>query len=581
MSTGPYFHTSQLYVGNPLAAAHPLYQSLCFDDVLLRPTHSRVQSRSHINISSKLAPHNTEGRQIYLKKPLISSPMDTVTDSRMAINMALNGGLGIIHRFMSLDDQVAEIARVKRYVNYIFYQPYTISPTATISEAIELARQNGVTTLCVTCPATTGDQPQLPVLQGLLTRRDMQPYLDKLDNPHSQTALDEQLDLETPVSNIMTQQSDLLTIKSCYKTADDIERNPEYLDKIMGYADYIMKTYRVEKVPIIYSYYHDDYEYGDIESHMTPSGKLVGLITIRSVEFYMRRRHLACLDRQGRLCVGAAVSIKSGIEECAKTLVQAGADLLCVDVANGHNAYTIAAVATLRKLLPTTVIMAGNVVTAEGYRNLALAGADCVRVGIGNGSICTTRLETGVGFGQFSAIQEIHQESLTLPIYQRPVIISDGGSLGKTGNKVKALAAGADAVMLGRSLATCEESPGSIIIKDGKRMKYYRGMASTMASLSNQEKHDKKGEQPPMDKRAKKQQPMIGVASEGVDGMVEVQGSVKEKLDSIAAGIKSGLSYLDVFSMEELGIKRRNNQIEWARCTAIGMSETGTRIQKF
>lgn len=580
------------------------YDSLCFDDVLLRPRQSRVKSRSHIDVSTKLA--TNEQRQIHLKKPLISSPMDTVTDSEMAIHMALNGGLGIIHRFMSLEDQIAEVARVKRYVNYIFYHPYTVTPETTIREAIAITRNNGVTTLCVASPScnmsrgipTDPRYINLPNICGIITRRDMQAFIDKLDrlshpgllsqpsslsvsgasNPND-LQLDSFLDLDIPVTEIMTPYSELCVLKTPYKTASEIEADPEYLSTMMKMADYIMKSQRVEKVPIIYAYYHHDYEYGSVEPDLVATTKLIGLITRRSVEFYLHRRQLACLDKQGRLCVGVAIGIKPGLEQRAKKLVNAGADLLCVDVANGHNIHTVDAVKKLRAMFPYTVIMAGNIVTAEGYYYLAEAGADCVRVGIGNGSICTTRLETGVGFGQFSAVQEIYQASRTIsnPV-MRPIIISDGGSLGKTGNKMKALAAGADAVMLGRSLASCEESPGSIIIKNGKRMKYYRGMASTMASLSNQEKQQSNASSgQPMGKRSKTQDVR---ASEGVDGLIEVQCSVKEKLETIVAGIKSGMSYLDVYSMEELDMARSNHEIKWGRCTAIGMSETGTRVHK-
>lgn len=564
-----------------------MHESLCFDDVLLRPRQSSVKSRSDINISTKLA--TDDSRQIHLKKPLISSPMDTVTDSEMAIHMALNGGLGIVHRFMSLDNQVAEIARVKRYVNYIFYQPYTIHSSATVLDAINEVRNNNVTTLCVV--DTLNKDVLMPKLLGLITRRDLQPYVDQLDNMHSATSLDTTLHLDTLVSNVMTKIADLHIIKFAGNLKNNIEHNATCLDEIMMAAYNIMSTHGIEKVPVINAYYHDDYEYGNITPstntsimghYLESTGELIGMITRRSVDFYMYRRHLACLDKQGRLCVGAAVGIKDDMEDHASQLVNAGADLLCVDVANGHNIHTVNAVRILRQRFPNTVIMAGNIVTAEGYRHLADAGADCIRVGIGNGSICTTRLETGVGYGQFSAMQEIYNASLSIAdLKHRPIIISDGGSLGKTGNKMKALAAGANAVMLGRSLASCEESPGSIIVKNGKRMKYYRGMASTMASLSNQEQRHQQtncdAQCGPITKRSKRQ---TVKASEGVSGMVEIQCSVGEKLEAIAAGIKSGMSYLGAFSMEELDSYRRDRKIEWGRCTAIGMSETGTRVQK-
>lgn len=566
-----------------------MYESLCFDDVLLRPRPSSIRTRSDINLDTVLG--YVQGRKINLKKPLISSPMDTVTDGEMAINMALNGGLGIIHRFMSIDEQVAEVIRVKRYVNYIFTEPYTVKDTMTIGEVIKRANEKQVTTFCV-----MNDKNRLV---GIVTRRDFQYYIDAVDACIDSNKVDEisKVEGDRLISKIMTPIIDMHKVTVLNKSINDVKTDHSYLESIMDIANNILNLYRIEKVPIVAHYRHEDYEYGDVLDQSMPTGELLGLITRRSVEFYKKHRKKACLDTKGRLCVGAAVGIKAGFLDKAARLVDAGVDLLCVDVANGHNTNTHDAVRQLRDRFPNIVIMAGNVVTAEGYKDLVEAGADCIRIGIGNGSICTTRLETGVGFGQFTAIREIYKCRVEMMNKLResglehtmPTLISDGGSLGKTGNKVKALVAGADAIMLGRSLASCEESPGKIIIKDGKRMKYYRGMASTMASLSSQERN-KSGLSTYIDmdaltlpaKRTKKQDIR---ASEGVDGLVEIQCSVSEQLDTIIAGVRSGLSYLGVTNMNELETLRQipsgqKGCIEWARSTAIGQRETGIRINR-
>jgi len=275
------------------------------------------------------------------------------------------------------------------------------------------------------------------------------------------------------------------------------------------------------------------------------------------------------LDTHGRLRVGAAVGIKPGYLDQTQKLVAAGVDLICVDVANGHNTHTLDAVRAIRAKFPELVIMSGNVCTGPGALALAAAGSDCIRIGIGNGSICSTRLETGVGFGQWSSVRECFLALETNPEFRQVKLICDGGSLGKSGNKFKALAAGASAVMLGRTLASCDESPGQVITRNGKRMKYFRGMASTMANISNQERATK---------RAK---PNTNFTAEGVDGVVELKGSVADLLGQINGALRSGMSYLGTRTMDELHHLARDGQIQWAQQTAIGMSETGIRVSTF
>ena len=251
-------------------------------------------------------------------------------------------------------------------------------------------------------------------------------------------------------------------------------------------------------------------------------------------------------------------------------LVAAQVDLICVDVANGYNEYTAKAIHQIRSKYPALVIMAGNVCNAAGFEFLAdpMLDVDCIRVGIGNGSICTTRLETGIGKGQFSAVLECFQSKVNNPHFLSH-IICDGGSLGKTGNKVKALAAGAVAVMLGRTLASTEESPGQIIYRNGKRFKYIRGMASTMASLSSQEK------------LKKFKSDISSMTSEGVDGEQELTGSVIDLLEQIKGGLRSGLSYLGAHTIGQLHEKAVKQEIRFNLVSSIGMSETGIRVKTY
>lgn len=507
-------------------------QSLCFDDVLLRPRHSTVKSRSQIDISVDISSHPS--RSLVLKRPLVASPMDTVCEAQMAIHMALNGGLGIIHRFMPDDEQVQQVAMVKRYVKYVITDPYTLASTLTAKDVINHVDEVGVHTFCI-----VGEDLSLA---GLVTRRDMM-----------------HCDPDMPVSQFMTPYDRLhcifLTTSELSELMTAGESRHWTLHGLMTQARDMMAREGVEKIPVV-------------SSRANPL--LTGIITLRSVNYYFDNQESATLDTHGQLRVGAAVGIRDGYLEQAGRLVAAGADLLCVDVANGHNEHTLAAVKAIRAAYPHIVIMSGNVCTAEGYLALSAAGSDCVRIGIGNGSICSTRLETGIGYGQFSSVNECMDAMLSIPADECSAkLVCDGGSLGKTGNKLKALASGASVVMLGRTLAGCEESPGQVIERNNKRVKYFRGMASRMANLSKQER---------VTGHKRKHQLDTEAATEGVDGITELKGPVSGMLNQICAGIRSGMSYLGVYSMSELHELRRENKIEWAQCTAIGLSETGIRV---
>lgn len=514
--------------------------SYCFDDVLMEPLYSDITTRSIISLHTNIATHH---RSLILKTPLISSPMDTVTETQMAIKMALCGGLGIIHRYMSIDDQVAQVVKVKRFLQYIIRQPYRVLPSTTYAELELQIAMYGVSTYCVV------DDMVCNRFLGILTKRDIEAMANSPDAAQDKC-----------VAAFMT-SVDNSSFQAVYCDQQEIENNP---DLIIQLAKKKMLEYRIEKMPIL----------------STPNNpQLLGLLTLKNIRHWENNQSRACIDSTGALCVGAAIGIIGDYMERLDALVLAGVDLVCVDVANGFNANIYQAILQVRSRYPNLVIMAGNVCNQAGFEYLAdpRLDIDCIRVGIGNGSICTTRLETGIGKGQFSAVWECFQAKTQNHLAAH--IICDGGSLGKTGNKVKALAAGASAVMLGRTLASTEESPGDIIYRNGKRFKYIRGMASTMANISKQEKiqsTSNTGANPNSNKKIK-----LNIAAEGVDGEQELTGSVQDLLEQINAGIKSGCSYLGARNIEEIHEKRRKGDIKFNLTTSIGMSETGLRVKTY
>lgn len=523
--------------------------SYCFDDVLMEPLYSNIQSRSQISLETNIA---TNGRVLILKTPLISSPMDTVTETQMGIKMALAGGLGIIHRFMTIEDQVAQVVKVKRFLQYVIREPYRVLPTASYMDVEALIEKYGVSTYCVV------DNFENNGFLGILTRRDIEAMKNYSSNVGNVT------DSNIQVSNFMTSYLQEDGYRAVLH-AEDYSLLTNQTDSILKVAKDTMLYNRCEKIPIIKS-----------------NGKLDGLITLKNIRHWENNKTKACIDSTGALCVGAAIGIVGDYMERLDALVKAHVDLICIDVANGFNEHVAVAIRNIRTRYPSLVLMAGNVCNAAGFQYLSdpTLDIDCIRVGIGNGSICTTRLETGIGKGQFSAIQECFQAKRDYQL--NPQIICDGGSLGKTGNKVKALAAGAVAVMLGRTLASTEESPGQIIYRNGRRFKYIRGMASTMANLSKQEKSQSKTQSPAL---APAQQPnkklKTDFTSEGVDGEQELTGSVIELIEQINGGIRSGLSYLGSQNLDELHEKAKNNQIKFNLVTSIGMSETGIRVKTY
>lgn len=510
-----------------------LGQSFCFDDILMEPLLSSINSRKNINLNINIG---TNGRTLVLKTPLISSPMDTVTETDMAIHMALNGGLGIIHRYMSIEEEVAQVSKVKRHLQYIISEPYTIGPYATCDDVVKMQDEHGVSSFCV----VEEDNKFL----GIITRRDIE-YMQHCNGLGGSCMGSAGGKLCKNVSGFMNKE----IIKF------DMMDAAYSLENTLRLAKELMLENKIQKIPLL------------------RNGKLHGLITLKNIKHYEDNKSKACIDSNGALCVGASVGIIGDYLERLDALVVAGVDLVCIDVANGFNTNVFNVIKTIRTKYPKLVLMVGNVCNWQGYAALCEYDVDCIRVGVGNGSICTTRLETGIGKGQFSAVSECFRYKNVNAC--APNIICDGGSLGKNGNKAKALASGASAFMLGRTLASTEESPGTIIYRNGKRFKYIRGMASTMATLSKQEKTNDEGV------KSGSKRKRGNIHSEGVDGEQELSGSVVDVLEQINGSLKSSMSYLGCCNIGELHEKNKNGEIKFNLVTSIGMSETGIRVKTY
>ena len=551
-----------------------LGQSFCFDDVLMEPLISNISSRSSISLETNIG---INGRSLMLKTPLISSPMDTVTETEMAIKMALNGGLGIIHRYMSIEDQVAQVTKVKRYLQYIITEPYKLLPTATFDEIERLRELYNVSSFCVVDANNT--------LLGIITRRDLE-YMKYYERDGSgsgsgggggcggsgysgsvnNNSLTVAYFMNTNIIKI-----DIMSSMNGYIQQNPVENTYESILKI---SKQLMLQHKIEKIPIV------------------KGSTLIGLVTLKNIRHYENNKSKACVDANGALCVGASVGIVGDYLQRLELLVSAGVDLICIDVANGFNENVFNVIKIIRDKYPTLILMVGNVCNWQGYAALAKFDVDCIRIGVGNGSICTTRLETGIGKGQFSAVAECFRYKITNNAL--PHIICDGGSLGKNGNKVKALACGSSAVMLGRTLSSTEESPGSIIYRNGKRFKYIRGMASTMASLSKEEKTGggvrsgsgsgsggSGGSGGSRSSSSNNKRKSSSMHSEGVDGEQELSGSVVDVLEQINGGLKSGMSYLGCENIKQLHNKNAKGEIKFNLVTSIGMTETGIRVKTY
>jgi IMP dehydrogenase len=464
---------------------------LTFDDVLLVPHRSAIRSRKDVSTDSWLVPG------IRLSIPIVSSNMDTVTETRMAVAMAQLGGIGILHRFMTIEQQADCVKRVKRSESIVVESPLTISPDA----SLELARQRMAEVDVGGLVVVDSENHLL----GMVTSRDV--------------LLAERGDI--PLSQVMTPR-ERLVIASRDETLEEARRK--------------LFEHRIEKLPLV-----------------DEDGRLTGLITAQDI-VKIQNHPGATKDSRGRLQVGAAVGARPEDMERAASCVEAGTDVLVVDIAHGHSEHVINMVHRLKQRFPKVPVIAGNVATAQGVRDLAEAGADAVKVGVGSGSICTTRIVTGFGVPQLSAISDCAGAGRELGV----PIIADGG-IRNSGDMTKALAAGASTIMVGGVLAGTDESPGAPVIRNGRRYKIVRGMASLTANMDRRrlEKGDLEIEE------------WGEVVPEGVEAIVPYKGAVADILHQFVGGLRSGLSYAGACSIEELW-----QVAEFIRITPSGMQES-------
>jgi IMP dehydrogenase len=466
-------------------------EGLTFDDVLLVPKRSPIISRTQTDLKTKLS------RNITINIPLVSANMDTITESGMAIALAREGGIGIIHRFMTIGDQVDEVLKVKRSESVMIEQPYTIKDDMKVHDAKKMMLEYGVSGLLVETEDRT--------LDGIITNRDI--IFEK--------------NMERKVAELMTKN--VITAK--YGTT-------------MEQAKEILHKHRIEKLPVV-----DDKK------------RIVGLITSKDI-MKMDQYPFASKDKKGRLLVGAAVGVKGDFLERTEALLDAGADTIIVDIAHGHSDNAINTVNMIKKAFPNCELIAGNVATGEGARDLITAGVDAVKVGVGSGSICITRVVTGSGVPQLTAVTESVKVSRE---YDIPVI-SDGG-IRTSGDTTKALAAGASSVMVGSMFGGTDESPGKTLVKNGKKFKMYRGMASFYASLGR--KYREEGLQ------VVDSNDLNDYVPEGVEAMVPYKGSVVEIIRQLVGGLRSGLSYCGAKTISEM-----QNNAEFIKITPAGYIES-------
>ncbi|TLU83312.1 MAG: IMP dehydrogenase [Chlorobium sp.] len=475
-----------------------LYEALTFDDVLLIPAYSSVLPKE-TTTATRLT------KKINLNIPLVSAAMDTVTEARLAIALARSGGIGIIHKNLSIDEQARQVAKVKRYESGIIRNPFTLYEDATMQDALDLMLRHSISGIPVIArPQFEGDTRM--TLKGIVTNRDLRikPELD------------------AKISNIMTSRN-LITAKENVG-----------LEK----AEEILLTNKIEKLLIT-----DD------------EGNLTGLITFKDIK---KRKQFpnACKDSQGHLMVGAAVGIRANTIDRVTALVNAEVDVIAVDTAHGHSKAVIDMVKSIKQVYPDLQVIAGNVATPEAVRDLVAAGADCVKVGIGPGSICTTRIVAGVGMPQLTAIINCAEEAAKTGT----PIIADGG-IKYSGDIAKALAAGADSVMMGSIFAGTDESPGETILYEGRKFKTYRGMGSLGAMSEPEGSSDRYFQD--ASSESKKYVP------EGIEGRIPAKGSLDEVVYQLIGGLKSSMGYCGVGNIGDLKTKT-----SFVRITSAGLRES-------
>ena len=468
-------------------------EALTFDDVLLRPGHSEVVP-SQVDVRSRLT------RAISLNMPIISSAMDTVTEARLAIAMAQAGGIGVIHRNLEAEEQAEEVRKVKRYESGMVVNPITIFPDETLSDALALMRHHGISGVPVVERGPSGKPAKLC---GIVTNRDVR----FADNPLQ------------PVSELMTKK--LVTVR------EGVEKDE---------ARRLLHQHRIEKLLVV------------DEDH-----RCVGLITVKDIEKATLHPH-ACKDSEGRLRVAAASTVGDKGFERAMMLIDAGVDCLIVDTAHGHSQMVLDQVARIKRHSNKVQLIAGNVATGEATRALIDAGADAIKVGIGPGSICTTRIVAGVGVPQLTAILEAaaaaHQNDIP--------VIADGG-IKFSGDLAKAIAAGADCVMVGSLLAGTDESPGEVFLYQGRSFKTYRGMGSVSAMARGSA--DRYFQQDIKDS--------LKLVPEGIEGQVPYKGPVGAVLHQLTGGLRAAMGYCGAHTIPDLQQKAK-----FVRITGAGLRES-------
>jgi IMP dehydrogenase len=468
---------------------------LSYNDVLLLPLKSKVASRKDADTRTYLT------KKVKLNIPIITANMDSVTESHMAIAIARLGGIGIIHRFMHIERQKEEVAKAKRAEGYLIENPYTIRPESTINEARELVEKNGVSGLIV---AGNGGK-----LLGILSGRDM-----KFAAGNERVR-----DLMTPRKRLVTGKKGI----SIDKAAE------------------LLASHKVEKLPIVDS-----------------MDRLVGLVTAKDAERVLKH-DIAAKDGKGRLLVGAAIGIKGDYMERADALLEAEADVLVLDVAHGHSESVISSAKAIKREFPSVQLVIGNVATPEGTRDLIAAGADAVKVGIGPGAACSTRLVTGAGVPQLTAViwcaEAAREEGIP--------VIADGG-IRNPGDVTKAIVGGASTVMIGSLFAGTDESPGYFIQRKGIKYKAYRGMASLGANISRKQ----------LDNMDINPEDISQIVPEGVESSVPHIGSVKDVVTQLVGGLRSGMSYCGASNLQELYKNGRFIQL-----TPLGAAESYEKLQ--
>lgn len=445
-----------------------LKQAYTFDDVLLVPNKSDVLPRE-VSLCTNLT------KELKLNIPIMSAGMDTVTESKMAIAMAREGGIGIIHKNMTIEQQALEVDRVKRQENGVITDPFFLAPEDLIQDALNVMSKYRISGVPITVEGK---------LVGIITNRDI-----VFETNYSRK-----------ISEVMTKEN--LVTAGEGTTLDE--------------AKELLRTHKIEKLPLVDN-----------------KGNLIGLITIKDIEKAIKFP-IAAKDSRGRLLCGAAVGVTGDMMERVDALVKASVDVLTLDTAHGHSKGVMDAIRTIKAKYPKIQIIAGNIATAEATRDLIEAGADCIKVGIGPGSICTTRVVAGVGVPQLTAVMDCVQEASK---YGVPVI-ADGG-LKYSGDLVKALAAGAKIAMMGSMFAGCEESPGETEMYQGRSYKVYRGMGSLAAmACGSKDRYFQEGNKK--------------LVPEGVEGRVPFKGAVSETIYQLLGGIRSGMGYLGAKTLEDL-----------------------------